>query len=135
MPLLLTLLAGLALGAAVLLLQPYTADFPGTAYAAPARRFIRAAVRQDSQDLRRLSASAAPVQWALRIARSRPDSLAAWTGHTQAYITAQHADTADVLVYPDGERCGQAPIVLRFVGAGRQARVLQASSACLDRGS
>jgi hypothetical protein len=130
-PLYLTVAAAVLFGAAVLLLQPYSADFPGTAYAKPARRFLRAAIRQDSLALNRVSASAAAVGWALQVGRTHPDSLAAWAGHTQTFIAERHADTAEVLVYPAGEPCSQVPIVLRFVGTGSHARVVHASSACL----
>jgi hypothetical protein len=133
-PLYLTVLAAVLLGSAVLLLQPYSADFPGTAYAKPVRRYLQAAIRQDSVSLSRLSASAAPVAWALDAARIRPDSLAAWAGRTSARTGVRRGDTTDVLVFPDGEPCSHAPIVLRFVGTGDDARVAKASSACFDRG-
>ena len=131
-PLYLTLVAAILIGAAVLLLQPYSADFPGTEYAKPARRYLRAAIHQDSVELQGISASMAAVDWALRVARSHPDSLAAWAGGTQTYVTARWADTAEVLVYPAAAPCNDVPIVLRFIGTGRDARVVQASSACLS---
>jgi len=133
-PLYLTVVAAVLLGAAILLIQPYSADFPGTAYAKPARRYLQAAISQDSVRLSRLSASAAPVAWALEAARTHPDSLAAWAGRTQAWTGVRRGDTTDVLVYPAGEPCSQEPIVLRFVGTGDDARVLNASSACFDPG-
>jgi hypothetical protein len=37
-----------------------------------------------------------------------------------------------VLVFGESRRCSLVPIVLRFVGTGRDARVAQASSSCLD---
>ena len=131
-PFYLTVVAAILFGAAVLLLQPYSADFPGTAYAKPARTYLRAAIRQDSLELVRRSASAAAVAWALHVARAHPDSLTAWAGHTYTYIAGRRADTAEVLVYPAQEPCSEVPIVLHFIGTGRQARVLQASSACLN---
>ena len=131
-PLYLTVLAAVVLGGAILLFQPYSADFPGTAYAKPARRYLQAAIRQDSVSLARLSASAAPVAWALHAARIRPDSLAAWNGRTQAWTGVRRGDTTYVLVFPSGEPCSQAPIVLQFLGAGDDMRVVKASSACLD---
>ena len=132
-PLYLTVIAAGLLGAAVLVIQPYTADFPGTDYARPARRYLRAAIHQDSVGLRRMSASSAAVAWGLEAARSHPDSLAAWGGRTETYVTARHADTTDVLVYPAEQRCGEVPIALRFVGTGSHAKVVHASSACLTR--
>jgi hypothetical protein len=130
-PLYLTIIAVALIGAVVLLVQPYSADFPGTEYAKPARRYLRAAIHQDAADLKDISASKAAVDWALRVARTHPDSLAAWAGRTYTYVTARRADTAEVLVYPASEPCSEVPIVLQFVGTGRHARVVQASSACL----
>lgn len=133
-PLYLTLVGAVLLGAAILLIQPYSADSPGTAYAKPARRYLQAVIRQDSVGLSHLSASGAPVAWALEAARIHPESLAAWAGPTQAWTGRRRGGTTDVLVFPAGEPCGQAPIVLRFVGAGDDARVLKAGSTCLDTG-
>ncbi len=133
-PFYLMVVAALLFGAAILVVQPYSADFPGTAYAKPARTYLRAAIHQDSLGLDRVSASAAAVKWALDVARTHPDSLAAWAGRTHTYIAAYRADTVEVLVYPDREPCSEVPIVLRFTGTGRQARVVQASSACLTAG-
>jgi hypothetical protein len=129
MPIVLTLLGTVLLIALVLVLQPYSADFPGTAYAGPARRYIRAALDRDSLALTRISASASPVLWALRVSRLHPDSLAAWSGHMQTWTGERKGDTTEVLVFPASDRCA---LVLRFVGTGSEARVSQASSACLD---
>lgn len=131
-PLYLTLLAAAFLGAALLLSQPYSADWPGRAFAKPAERYVRAALRQDSLALTRLSASAEPVTWALAAGRARPESLRLWAHGARAWTGERAGDTAEVFLYPYGEVCGEAPIVLRFVGAGSDARVLRASSACLD---
>jgi hypothetical protein len=133
-PLYLTVVGAVLLGATVFLIQPYSADFPGTAYAKTAHRYLQAAIRRDSVSLRRLSASAAPVTWALEVARIHPDSLAAWAGHSEAWTGVRRGDTTDVLVFSVGEPCSQVPIVLRFVGAGDDARVVKASSACFDPG-
>jgi hypothetical protein len=134
MPLYLTVVAAVVFGAAVLLVQPYSADFPGTAYAKPARAFLRAAIRRDSSGLDRMSASAGAVDWALRVSRSHPDTLAAWGGRTFTYVTSHRADTAEILVYPVHDPCSDVPIVMQFVGSGRQARVMHASSVCLNQG-
>jgi hypothetical protein len=131
-PLYLTTLV-LGLLGAVLVVQPYSGDWPGTAYAEPARRYIRAALRQDSVQLVRLSASIRPVAWALDAARLHGDSLALWGHHIEAWTGELRGDTAEVFVYPPGHGCGEAPIVFRFVGAGKDARVLQASSSCWGR--
>jgi hypothetical protein len=130
-PLLLTVLAAIVIGTVVLLVQPYSADFPGTAYAKPARAFLRAAIRHDSSGLDHMSASPRAVDWALHVARVHPDTLAAWGGRTFTYVTSHRADTAEILVYPAQEPCSEVPIVMRLVGSGRQIRVVQASSNCL----
>jgi hypothetical protein len=132
MPLYLTLILAALTVTAVFTFQPYSADFPGTAYAKPAQRYIRAALRQDSVGLTRLSASFSPVAWGLEAARKHPDSLAAWGSHPQAWTGERRGDTAEVFLYPDRDPCSQVPIVLRFLGSGKKARVLRASSACLD---
>lgn len=131
-PFYLTVVGAVLLGAVVLLIQPYSADFPGTAYAKPARRYFHAAISQDSEGLSRVSASGAAVAWALQAARTHPDSLAAWTARTKTWTGVRRGDTTDVLVFPSGEPCSQVPIVLRFVGAGDDAKVVKASWACFD---
>jgi hypothetical protein len=130
-PFYLTVAGAVLLGAAILLIQPYSVDFPGTAYAKPARRYLHAAMSQDSVSLTRLSASEAPVAWALDAARSHPESLAAWAGRMKAWTGMRHGETTDVLVFPAGKPCSEVPIVLRFVGAGDDAKVVKASWACL----
>jgi hypothetical protein len=131
-PLYLTiLLAGLfAIG--LLTFQPYSADWPGRGYTKPARRYIRAALQHDSVRLARLSASDAPVAWALHAARTHADSLALWAGRIEAWAGARSGDTTEVFVYPARDGCDNAPILFRFVGSGSDARVLSASSPCLD---
>jgi hypothetical protein len=131
-PLLLTILAAGLLVAGLATIQPYSADSSGRAYIKPAQRYIRAALRQDSVRLARLSASDMPVVWALDAARTHPESLALWAGHTRAWTGPRWGDTTEVFLYPPGELCSEAPIVFRFVGSGSDARVLSASSSCLD---
>lgn len=131
MPLFLTAIALVLLGAALILVEPYSADWPGTAYAKPARHYIRAALRQDSSELTRLSVSGAPVTWALNAAHAHRDALVLWARRIQAYTGEVRGDTAEVFVYPPGDACGEEPIVFRFVGVGNNARVLAASSTCL----
>jgi hypothetical protein len=133
-PVFLTFLAAGLLAAALFTFQPYSADGTGRPYAKPARRYVRAALGQDSLGLARLSASGEAVAWGLRTARLRHDSLALWSSRARAWIGARAGDTTEVFLYPPGESCGEAPIVLRFVGSGRDARVLSARSACLDPG-
>ena len=130
-PLLLTVAAAALLTLALLWWQPYSADWPGTAYAKSARQYVAAALRRDSVDLRRRSTSVAPVAWALRAARAAPESLAAWGQGGQAWMGKHRGDTTEVFFYPQGDACGESPIVFRFVGAGTRARVVTASSRCL----
>ena len=130
-PLYLTLLVMALLAAALFTFQPYSADWPGTGYTKPAQRYIRAAIRQDSLSLARQSVSLSPVAWALDAARAHPETLALWGRRVQAWTGERRGDTAEVFVFPLGDVCGEAPIVLRFVGSGSNARVVRASSACL----
>ena len=131
-PLLLTILAAGLFVAALFILQPYTADWPGRAYAKPARAYIRAALGRDSVSLARRSVSNTPVLWALSAARMHSDSLALWAGRTSTWVGARSGDTTEVLLYPPGEVCGHAPIVFRFLGSGSKARVVSVRSSCLD---
>jgi hypothetical protein len=131
-PLFLTvLLVVLSIGL-LLTLQPYSADWPGTAYAKPAQRYIRAALQLDSMRLARLSTSATPVVWALGVARTHRRCLELWAGGTHAWTGIRAGDTTEVFLYPAGEVCSGAPILFRFVGSGTGARVLSATSSCLD---
>jgi hypothetical protein len=131
-PLLLTLLAAGLFLAVLLIVQPYSANWPGRAYAKPAQRYIQAALRQDSVRLARLSATNTPVVWALLAARTHRESLALWAGRTQAWTGVRSGDTTEVFLYPPGEACSEAPILFRFVGSGSDARVVSASSSCLN---
>ncbi len=133
-PLLLTLLVMGLLLAVLLVSQPYSADWPGAGYTKPARSYLRAAIRQDSVGLVRRSASMAPVRWALDAARAHPDTFALWGRRIQAWIGEKRGDTTEVFVYPTGDVCGESPIVLRFIGTGRRAKVVRAHSACVDPG-
>jgi hypothetical protein len=131
-PLFLTILAAGMLVAAVFAVQPYSADGTGRGYAKPARRYLQAAMEQDSIRLARLSVSDSPVSWALKAARTQPESLALWSRRAHAWTGARRGDTTELVLYPQGERCSNAPIVFRFVGTGSKARVLSISSSCLD---
>lgn len=132
-PLLLTFLAAGVFLAVLLLAQPYTADWPGRAFAKPAKHYVQAALRQDSLELAHLSANDSPVRWALAAARTQRRSLAQWTGRTQALTGARWGDTTEVFLYPSGDTCSDAPIHFRFLGEGSNARVVSASSSCLAR--
>jgi hypothetical protein len=112
----------------MLLTQPYSRDWPGAAYASPARRFIQAGIRQDSAGLGRLSLSSEPVAWALDAGRAR--RLEPWRRRVQVWVGERRGDTTEVFVYPPEEACAEAPIVFRFVGAAADAKVLEAGSSC-----
>jgi hypothetical protein len=132
MPLMLTIVAAAAFIAILLIVQPYSADWPGGAYAKPAKGYIRAALQQDSLKLASLSASSAPVVWALDAARLHRESLVLWTGRTQARTGPRSGDTIEVFLYPSTDACSEAPIRFQFIGSGQGARVLSASSSCLE---
>jgi hypothetical protein len=127
-----TLLAITLFVIAVLVFQPYSADWPGTAYAKPAQRFIRTAMRQDSAGLLRLSASSTAVAWALDLARKHPRLLRHWSPRVATMIGERRGDTTEVFVYPTTDQCGNSPVVLGFVGSGTEARVVRASLDCGD---
>ena len=131
-PVYLTILAAVLLAAALLTLQPYSAEPFGRAYAKPAKRYVHAALGEDSLGLARLSASREAIAWGLRTARRRHEALALWSQRAQALTGARSGDTTEVFLYPPGERCGESPIVFQFVGSGPSARVLSVSSSCLD---
>lgn len=124
------LLALILIVAAVLILQPYSAD--STPYARPARGFIRAAIRQDSMDLARRAVSSSPVVWALAAARAHAETLAQWAPRTEAIVGELRGDTVQVFLYPTGNVCTNAPIMFRLVRVGKNVKVAQANSACLD---
>jgi hypothetical protein len=131
-PVLLTLLLTAFFVAAVIIFQPYSADWPGTAYAQPARNYLHAAIEQDSARLVRLSASKSAVLWALHTARAHPDTLAHWGRRIRAWTGRSQGDTAQVFVYPEGEVCRDVPIEFLFVGSGNRAKVLKAKSSCFE---
>lgn len=131
-PLYLWLVAAALLATAVLTLQPYSAESVGRGFGKPAERYVRAALAQDSVALVRLSATDSPVIWALAAARRAPASLAAWSHHTQAWTGERRGDTTQVFLYGAAALCGDAPIQFRFVHARSGAKVVGASSPCLD---
>jgi hypothetical protein len=109
--------------------QPYSANWPGTGYVGPARRFLRAAVHHDSLALRRLSLSPAPVAWAL--AAGRAHRLDPWRGPVEAWTGERRGDTTEVFVYPPDDACERSPVVFRFVGLGAEAKVVDVASTCV----
>jgi hypothetical protein len=131
-PLYLSLVAAALLATALLTLQPYSAESVGKGFGKPAERYVRAALAQDSVALVRLSGNDSPVIWALAAARRAPASLAAWAHHTEAWTGERRGDTTQVFLYSRAALCDDAPIQFRFVGARSGAKVVGASSACLD---
>jgi hypothetical protein len=131
-PLYLSLVAAAVMGTALLTLQPYSAEPWGKGFDKPAERYVRAALAQDSVALTRLSVSDRPVIWALAAARRSPKSLAGWAHHTEAWTGERRGDTTQIFVFSAGTLCGDAPIQFRFVGARSGAKVVGASSNCLD---
>ncbi|MEP6687901.1 MAG: hypothetical protein ABJC36_06095 [Gemmatimonadales bacterium] len=131
-PTYLSVVAAIVLAATVLILQPYTAEWPGHGFARPAERYVHAALAQDSVTLARLSVADSPVAWALAMARQHPEALAAWAHQSQAWTGQRHGDTTQVFVYSRAAVCGDAPIEFRFVDGRGQARVLAAGLACRD---
>jgi hypothetical protein len=127
MPIVLTAIAAAIMAVAMLVLQPYSVRSPWTAYSAPARRYLRAALERDSLELVHQSAGAGSVQWVLAVARRHSDSLAVWSRSAEAWAGIQHADTAEVFVAAPQSTCS---LVFRFVGPARDARVQQASGSC-----
>lgn len=133
MPAILTVAAFAVFAGAVFWIQPYSAEFPGHDFTQPAHRFLAAALREDSTTLVQLSGAEEPVSWALTVARRQPVRLRAWARDAQVWIGVRSADTTEVFVLnASTETCPMSPIRVRFVGTGKQARVVEASSACLD---
>lgn len=131
-PLYLTIAAGALLAGTLLLSQPYSVESPWDEYTALARGFLRAAARGDSAELVRQSTSPAPVTWALRAARTHPDSFAVWARYAREWVGLRHGDTAKVVLWTNTEICDDDRLVVEFVGSGPRARVARMRSACLD---
>jgi hypothetical protein len=113
---------------AMLALQPYSARWPGKAYATQVERYLRAAIIQDSLQLRRLSVSRAPATWMLEGGRTH--RLDPWEQGVDIWTGERRGDTAEVFVYPSGRTCEASPIVFRFIGSGSRAKVLDVQSSC-----
>jgi hypothetical protein len=125
----LTLIAALIFAAALLLSQPYSVVSPWRRYNDPARRFLAAALREDSAELARLTADPAAVAWALAAARGHPDSLAIWARQADAWAGNPQGTATEVFLATRASRCD---LVLRFVGRGAYAKVALARSSCLE---
>jgi len=111
----------------VFTLQPYSVRSPWSVYDAPGQRFLSAALRQDSAQIERLSASSRPVEWAIHTAREHPNDLTTWAHYGHAGSGVIRADTAMVLFETSTRVC---PLLITFVGHEPDSRVLEAESRC-----
>jgi hypothetical protein len=136
-PIYLTLIAGAAFAAAMLVSPPYVTrsgpPSPFEVYAQPAQRYLLAAVKRDSLALVEQSASSTPVAWGLEISRRYPDSLAALASDPHVWSGFTRGDTAEVLFFSDV--CANQPFWMRFVGKGDSAKVVEAGTACFEERS
>lgn len=113
--------------AAVMIIQPYSVRSPWSVYDAPGQRFLSAAVRGDSVELTRLSASSGAVDWAKRTQRDHPRALSVWAQFARAGAGVTQSDTSRVLFETATEVC---PLLITFLGHDAQARVLEAKPRC-----
>jgi hypothetical protein len=124
------IVAIVVLVAVVVWLQPYSVFSPYGAYTEPARRFLRAALAQDSAALVRQAASRQPVQWALDAGKGDRNSLAIWANLSRPYSGRRQGDTTTVVFQTSTRMCYLRPVTLTFVRAATEPRVLAASSSC-----
>jgi hypothetical protein len=129
----LPLLVGTALAlGGVLWLQPYSVFSPYRPYAAPAKRFLRAALAGDSAGLERQAVSSAAVRWALGAARRDPAALAVWAGVLRPRAGQRRGDTVTVTFQTGTRVCYLRPVAMTFVGGAEAPRILAASSGCFE---
>ena len=124
------ILAILLVIAAVVWLQPYSVFSPYRAYIEPARRFLRAALAQDSVELRRRAVSSQPVQWALDAGKGDRAALAVWAQLLRPYSGRRRGDNVTVVFQTSTRVCYLRPVTMSFVQAAAEPRVLVASSSC-----
>jgi hypothetical protein len=103
------LLAGLGAIVIVLWLQPYSVISPFQPYIEPARDFLRAALVQDSLELRRRAVSPQPVRSALHAAKTDPKALAVRTKLLRPYSGGRYGDTAMVVFQTNMPVCDPLP--------------------------
>ena len=115
---------------AVVWLQPYSVFSPYRAYTESARRFLRAALAQDSVELQRRAASRQPIQWALDAGKGDRSALAVWAKLLRPYSGRRHGDTTTVVFQTSTRVCYLRPVTLTFVRTASEPRVLVASSSC-----
>jgi hypothetical protein len=124
------ILATLLAGVALLWLQPYSVISPYRTYTEPARRFLRAALDQDTLELQRQTVSAQPVQWALDAAQGNPNALAVWARLSRPYSGRRHGDTTTVVFQTSTRVCYLRPVTMAFVPGAEGPRLALASSSC-----
>ena len=122
--------AALLASATIFWLQPYSVVSPYRGYVEPARRFLRAALAQDTLELRKQAISAEPVRWALRAAHGDPNALAIWAQRLRPYSGRRHGDTTTVVFQTSTRVCYLRPVTMAFVQAAEGPRVAVASSSC-----
>jgi hypothetical protein len=127
------ILATLLAGAALFWFQPYSVISPYRTYTEPARRFLRAALTQDTLELQRQAASTQPVQWALEAADGDPNALAIWAQLSRPYSGRRHGDTTTVVFQTSTRVCYLRPVTMAFVGDTESPRLAVASSSCFAR--
>jgi hypothetical protein len=113
--------------AAMLAIQPYSVRSPWTEFDAPGHRFLSAALRHDSAELRLLGASPRVMEWALGMRRDQPQDLSTYARFARAETGVVRSDTAHVLFDTGTDVC---PLVITFVGRDGKARVLEAKPQC-----
>jgi hypothetical protein len=126
----LLVLATLVAIVGVLWLQPYSVVSPYRVYTEPARRFLRAALAEDSLELVTRAASPQPVQWALRAAHADPRALGVWAQGLRPYSGRRRGDTTMVVFQTSTRVCYLRPIAMTFIREAEGPRVLVASSSC-----
>ena len=124
------ILAILVVIAAVVWLQPYSVFSPYRAYTDPARRFLRAALAQDSVELQRRAVSQQPVEWALDAGKGDRSALAVWAKLLRPYSGRRHGDTTTVVFQTSTRVCYLRPVTMTFVRTAAEPQVLVASSSC-----
>ena len=115
---------------AVLWVQPYSAVSPYRGYTEPARRFLRAALAQDSVELRKHAVSVQPVEWALQAAHGDPTALSIWARLLRPYSGRRHGDTTTVVFQTTTRTCYLRPVTMTFVEGAKGPQVVLASSSC-----
>jgi hypothetical protein len=117
------MLAGILL---VLGLQPYSVTSPWSRFDGPGRKYVEAALRQDTAALRNLSASSAPIRWAILVRQTDPAALATWANWAHASVGFTRGDTTDVWYDTPTSAC---PFRLTFV-RDHSAKVVDAHARC-----